>query len=172
MYLKPNDSVGAVTVSGAIDFAPRYPRSSQQVLLSKIYITASEEEDITIGKLGVRITNYVAGQFKNVKLIGPDNKQFGATISNPVVVDYEYPNALFSGQLTVLAGQTVELGLFSDVSIPSSSKSEYGTSLQREIMISIYDGKDSNRWITATGNKSASPVRAFGAVDTWLEFSE
>ncbi len=169
-YLKPVNNIGSITISSEESFKPVYSRTSKNVVLSKIYLITGKEEDIEVSKIAMRLTNFIPGQFRNLKLIQEDGSQYGNTIQNPPEISHK-PNLVFNDRLVLKADNMLLFKLIGDVSIPSSQMSEYGTQLQRELVIYLLTPQNYSDWITAKGITSGKDVFVSGAVDTWLQFN-
>lgn len=172
VYFRPENDIGSVTVSDDPSFHPTHPRNSKEIILSKINVVAGDEEDVLISKIGMRISNFVPGQFKNIKLVKEGGNQYGTTIKNPPEIESNNPNLVFFGNETVEAGNSMTFNLIADVEIPSAKTSEYGTQLQREVIIYVLTPQNYSSWITARGVESGRDVYVSGAVGTMLQFTE
>ncbi len=172
VYLRPQNSIGSIVVSHDPLFPSVYSRSSKEVILSKINISAGIEEDISVSKIAMRISNFVPGQFKNVKLVKENGIQYGATIENPLEVEGLNPNLFFFGDERVGAGESLALDLIADVDIPSAKESKYGIQLQREVIIPVLTSQNYSKWIIAKGIISGEEVYVFGAVSAWPKFTD
>lgn len=167
-YFRPNDGKGALLLSDITVEPTPFPANGTNTKLATISFEAQKEEDIEVSKIGVRITNYIPGQYRNVKLITDDGKQFGQTVVKPSIVDSSYPNAIFTGKLIVLKGETRKISVVSDTAIPQNG--EYGIELQREITMLFPANSPFDRWVTATGVITKEKVYGFGYIEGFLEF--
>ncbi len=170
VYLRPENDIGSVLLFFDSSYNPVYPRISKEAILSKIDIFAGKEEDILLSKVGLRITNLVHGQFKNIRLVSENGIQYGKVIENPPIITG--PNVVFYGDKVIKSGQKVRFNLVSDIEIPSLEESNYGTQLQREVVAFIATSESPSDWIVAKGLSSGKNVYNFGGVNTWLKFSE
>lgn len=171
VYLKPQNNVGSIVISSEPSFRPVYPRFSKGVILSKINISAGNEEDVSVSKIAMRVSNFVPGQFKNVKLVRESGVQYGATIEHPLEVEANNPNLVFYDNELIKTSNNVVFNLIADVEIPAAEDSEYGTQLQREVVVYVLTPQNYSKWITTKGIASGGEVYVAGGVDTWLQFT-
>lgn len=169
-YIKPNDNIGSLTIYGSKgQISPKSKGTGIQI--GNIHLSATDEEDITITKIALRLTNFIPGQFKNLKLVNIENGlTFGNVLINPSVTDTSNPNLIFKGNLTLKKGASTTYALISDVNIPTHG--EYGIQLQRELETVTPSKSDYPKWITAHGVSTKLPVYLFGDVLIWLTFEE
>ncbi len=170
-HLRPQNNIGSVLLDSDSSYNPVYHRISKEAVLSKIDIFAGKEEDILLSKIGLRITNLIPSQFKNIKLVTEDATQYGGIIRNPQERGTG-PNIIFYGNQVIKAGERLRLNLIADVEIPSSKDSAFGTNLQREVVAFVLSPQNYSEWITARGLSSNRNVYSFGSVNTWLKFTE
>lgn len=175
--LKAQNNLGSLTISTDESSFFRYPRSSKGVVLSRLYLTAGEKEDVEVSKIAMRISNLVPGQFQNVKLLQEGATQYGSTIENPPEIEGFEPNVIFKDKTVIKTSQTSVFILIADVDISSFEMSEFGTRLQREVSVPALTRKndfrrlrDYSKWISAKGVISSQKVFVSGGADTPLLF--
>lgn len=120
IYMEWGEDPGLLAVYGDGSFFGELPPINQAATISHFYVRASNTSDVDLSFVAPHVSNFIRGQYTNLRLVADDGVQFGDTVAAPAVRE----DISFNADRIIHAGEVVGFRLIADTNIKAENQYE------------------------------------------------